>query len=127
VGHDAHLGGALVGLYTTAALHPHIITASPKLFAGISIGTILLFLYLAKNPLFLPAGSIPFRKAGKMEERAGLPEYKLRERQIDAILAKISEKGIQSLTAEEEAVLRDASDKQRRRAKSEKPKSGLTI
>ena len=65
VGHDAHLGGALVGMYTAAAMHPGIIPASPKLFAAISIGTILLMVYLARKSLFLPAGGIPFPKFAK--------------------------------------------------------------
>jgi hypothetical protein len=116
-----------VGLFTAAALHPSLITASPKLFAVISIGTILLFLYLANNPLLLPAGRLPFRKTAREARRTDLPEHKRTEREIDAILAKISEKGIQSLTPEEEAVLRKTSDKYKRRAISEKPKSGLTL
>ena len=90
IGHDAHLGGALVGMYTAAALHPGIIAASPKLFAAISAGTILLFLYLAKNPLFLPAGGIASSKFARpaRRRRPGLPEHQRTERQIDAILAK---------------------------------------
>jgi hypothetical protein len=127
VGHDAHLGGALVGLYTAAGLHPSIITASPKLFGVISIGTILLFLYLANNPLLLPAGRMPFRKIAKEARRSDQPEHQRKEREVDAILAKISERGIHSLTPEEEAVLRETSDKYKRRAISEKPKSGLTL
>jgi membrane associated rhomboid family serine protease len=127
VGHDAHLGGALVGLYTAAALHPDIIRASPTLFGVISIGTGLLFLYLSRNSMALPAGGIPFPKFGKATGGSGLAEHKQREREIDAILAKVSEKGIQSLTAEEQAALRETSEKYRRRAESEKPKSGLTL
>jgi len=127
VGHDAHLGGALVGMYTAAALHPAIIRESPKLFAAISIGTILLFLYLAKNPLFLPGRGIPFRKPAPAARRPDVPEYKQTERRIDAILAKVSEKGIHSLTPKEQALLRETSDKYKRRAVSEKPKSGLAL
>jgi hypothetical protein len=127
VGHDAHLGGALVGLYTAAALHPSIIRGNPALFAAISIGTILLFMYLARNPLMLPAGGLPVPKLRKEARRTDLPEYKQTEREIDAILAKISEQGLHSLTPEEQAVLRQTSDKYKRRATSEKPKSGLTL
>jgi len=127
VGHDAHLGGALVGLYTAAALHPSIVKTSPILFAAISIGAVLLFLYLARNPLMLPAGGLPIPKFGKASGRDGLPEYKRTEREIDAILAKVSEQGLQSLTPDEQAVLRQTSDKYKRRATSEKPKSGLTL
>jgi membrane associated rhomboid family serine protease len=127
IGHDAHLGGALVGLYTAAAMHPGIILGSPKLFAVISAGTILLLLYLAKNPLFLPAGGISFPNFARKAGRSGLPERKRTERQLDAILAKIADQGMQSLTPEEEALLRETSDKYKRWAASEKPKSGLTL
>jgi membrane associated rhomboid family serine protease len=127
VGHDAHLGGALVGMFTAAALHPAIIPESPRLFAAISIGTILLFLYLSNNRRFLPADGISFRRSARAARPSGLPEYKQTERQIDGILAKISEQGIQSLTPEEQALLRETSDKYKRRAVSEKPKSGLTL
>ncbi len=115
IGHDAHLGGALVGLYTAAAMHPRIILGSPKLFAVISAGTILLLLYLAKNPLFPPAGGISFSNFARKAGRSGPPEHKGAERQLDAILAKISEQGMQSLTPEEEALLRNTSDKYKRR------------
>jgi hypothetical protein len=127
VGHDAHLGGALVGLYTAAALHTDKLAASPKLFAAISIGAILLMVYLAKHSLFAPAGGILFPKFAKPAGRPGLPEHKRAEREIDAILAKISEKGMASLTPEEQALLHETSDKYKRRASSEKPKSGLTL
>ena len=127
IGHDAHLGGALVGLYTAAAMHPGIILASPRLFAVISIGTILLLVYLAKKSLFLPLPGLSFPKRERRAGDPGLPEHKRTERDIDAILAKISEQGIESLTPEEQALLRETSDKYKRRATSEKPKSGLTL
>jgi membrane associated rhomboid family serine protease len=127
VGHDAHLGGALVGLYTTAALHPEIIPESPKLFAAISAGTVLLLVYLGRKSLLLPAGGIAFPKFGRASGRAGPPEQKWSEREIDDILAKISEKGIESLTAEERTVLRETADKYKRRGSSGKPTSGLRM
>ncbi|MGD0812512.1 MAG: rhomboid family intramembrane serine protease [Verrucomicrobiota bacterium] len=34
VGHDAHLGGALVGMFTAALLYPEMVRYSPKLFAA---------------------------------------------------------------------------------------------
>jgi membrane associated rhomboid family serine protease len=124
VGHDAHLGGALVGLYTAAALNPAIIRESPKLFAVISVGTILLMFYLAKDSQFLPLGRI---KIATSSDEDGLPKYLRNQRQLDAILAKISAKGIHSLTAQEQKLLRETSEKYRRRALTEKPKSGLTL
>jgi len=128
IGHDAHLGGALAGMLVATAMHPEIIRASPALFASVMLGTILMFLYLARNPLFLPGGTIHlWRKAPSLRPSAGsdLEEYKRTERRLDAILAKISREGLQSLTPEEQRLLRDTSDKYKRRAIVEKPKSGL--
>ena len=130
VGHDAHLGGALVGLYTAAGMHPFIVRESPRLFAVISVGTILLLVYLGRESLLAGAGGIRFPRfgnSGKAASRSDLPDHKQTEREWDAILAKVSERGIHSLTPEEEAVLRQTSAKYKRRAEPEKPKSGLAL
>ena len=124
VGHDAHLGGALVGLFTAALLHPDMVRYSPKLFAAISIGTALLFVYLAKNPLFLPLRMFEFGKGGASVHPAS---PRRTEREVDAILQKISEKGAASLTPGEKALLLQTSDKYRRRSVSQKPESGFPL
>ena len=62
VGHDAHLGGALVGLFTAAGFHPYAIRYHPWWFAGITVASVLLFIYLAQNPLFLPLEGFDFSK-----------------------------------------------------------------
>jgi hypothetical protein len=72
-------------------------------------------------------GSLSFPKRERRAGDPGLPEHKRTERDIDAILAKISQQGMESLTPEEQALLRETSDKYKRRATSEKPKSGLTL
>lgn len=48
IGHDAHLGGALVGLLVTSLLYPRIIQAQPILFATILIISIALMIWLLK-------------------------------------------------------------------------------
>jgi membrane associated rhomboid family serine protease len=134
VGHDAHLGGALVGLFTAAAFHPIMIRRSPWLFAGISAGTVLLFIYLAQNPLFLPFAPIDFskRKSGGTSRRRWFsslfrrqknmappaPSAKWKERQVDEILQKISANGLESLTAEEKELLNQTSEEYRRKART---------
>jgi len=133
VGHDAHLGGALVSLFTVAALHPSIIQYNPVLFGVVVVATALLFLYLVKNPLFLPMRDVgwswkprfawPWRRARVKV----LPDYQPEPRRLDAILEKVSDKGIESLTPEERQFLDSVSIKYRDRATSKKPKSGLAI
>jgi membrane associated rhomboid family serine protease len=146
VGHDAHLGGALVGLFTAVALHPESIRYNPLLFTTISMGTILLYLYLAKNPMFLPLEGIDFTKPkARQRSRSTRPLFdrlfdwtrprrrpsptpsSRPDRQIDAILQRISEHGIDSLTEEEKRTLHEVSDKFRRRAVRKDPESGFPI
>jgi len=144
VGHDAHLGGALVGLFTAAAFHPRDILYNPWWFGGITVGTGLLIIYMAHNPLFLPLDGIDFTKAnprpvptgGRFSFRSlfNFPRGKRRpsvgpssrpDRQVDEILRKISEQGLHSLTKEEQALLNQTSDKYRRRTERDDPKSGF--
>jgi uncharacterized membrane protein YhaH (DUF805 family) len=144
VGHDAHLGGALVGLFTATALHPNVIRYSPRLFATISVGTALLFLYMARNPLFLPLDGLDFAKRDgrpprqpwrvalqrlfhfpRSKSQAPPATFSRPDRRVDAILQKISAQGLHSLTEEERKLMDQVSDKYRRRAEREKPSSGF--
>jgi membrane associated rhomboid family serine protease len=128
VGHDAHLGGAIVGLLAAAGLHPEAVRANPKIFLIVFVPAVLLMIYLWRNPMFLPFSTIiraPF--ATRKNRLAALPKYKRESVEMDAILEKISQKGIDSLTNEEKALLDQMSGKYRRRAESDKPESGLAI
>lgn len=42
IGHDAHLGGALVGLLVATALRPSLVAANPLLFATVVVITVVL-------------------------------------------------------------------------------------
>jgi membrane associated rhomboid family serine protease len=127
VGHDAHLGGAIVGLLLTAALQPWSVRSNLKIFLLVLGLSLLLLGYLWLNPLFLPLisfkgrGALFKRKPG--QQPAAAPE----SRRVDALLEKIAREGMASLSAEERALLDRVSDKYRRREQSEKPKSGLSI
>jgi membrane associated rhomboid family serine protease len=146
VGHDAHLGGALVGLFMAAALHPDVIRYSPRLFATISMGTALLFIYMARNPLFLPLEGFDFTKSNartpRQPWRISLRRlFQLTRRRsqappdvlshpdcrVDAILRKISQHGLPSLTDEERKLMEEASFRYRRWAAREEPKSGFPL
>jgi hypothetical protein len=146
VGHDAHLGGALVGLFTAAAFHPSDILYNPWWFGGISVGTALLIIYVARNPMFLPMEGLDFSRtkaqpsngSGRFSFRSlfnftsrkkppGLGAFDRPERQIDEILRKISEDGLHSLTKEEQALLNKTSEKYRRQSERNKPQSGFPL
>ena len=125
VGHDAHLGGAIIGLLIAAVLNPSSVSDNPTVFLVVLIPAILLLVYLWVNPLFLPVSSFFGAKSKTRAER--LPKYKQENLQLDAILEKIASKGMDSLSREEKAFLGEASGKYQRRAESKKPESGLAI
>jgi membrane associated rhomboid family serine protease len=127
VGHDAHLGGAIIGFLITAALEPLAVRTHPMLFAAVLAGTVLLLVYLWYNPLFLPVSSFLDQIGRNRKSGRAAPGRKRQVPQIDAILEKIAKSGMQSLTDQEKQVLDEASGKYRRQGQSEKPKSGLAI
>jgi membrane associated rhomboid family serine protease len=127
VGHDAHLGGAIIGLWTTAALEPGIVRAHPKLFVALSALAVGLFVCLVKNPLHLPLPGFLSKWPRTPAKREPRPPSRREERELDAILEKVSRDGIHSLNRREKALLNSTSEKYRRRGESKKPDSGLTF
>ena len=116
IGHDAHLGGAIIGFWTTAILEPWAVRLQPKLFLTISILAVLLFVFLVKMPLFLPlVGFRPgwFQRKQRPTER---PPSADEERELNAILEKISRDGIHTLSRREKARLNAVSQKYRRQS-----------
>jgi len=108
VGHDAHLGGAIIGLLTTTAFFPEIVRWSPRLYATVIGLTLGMFVYCWKNPLNLPLANWFGHKSA--------PREKLRKpgptaEEVDAVLEKVSREGIQSLTKKERETLEKASKK----------------
>jgi hypothetical protein len=89
IGHDAHLGGAIIGLWTTTALEPWIVSPQPKLFLAISTLSVVLFVYLVKNPLFLPLSSYATAKPQPKTKSRKLTKV-CDETELDAVLEKKS-------------------------------------
>ena len=116
IGHDAHLGGAIIGLLIATALHPGIVRASPVLYAAVMTLAVGLFAYLWWNPLFLPPASLwarwRQRRAAGQARRAGARELS-KEEEIDCLLDKISRSGHHTLTAAEKRELNSLPDRKR--------------
>jgi membrane associated rhomboid family serine protease len=124
VGHDAHIGGAIIGLLTATALHPEVIRYQPMLLASLLTISVGLFIYLFKNPLFLPIKSF----VGSSSTRKQKPtSFRERTREVDRILEKISTHGLHSLKEEERQLLHSMSDKLKSRATSRGRESDLVI
>jgi membrane associated rhomboid family serine protease len=105
IGHDAHLGGAIVGLLVATALYPGAVLAAPWLFALVVGLSVAILLALLRDPFRLlerrfeggepPAGGGRERRYTENRGR----NQKLAE--IDALLDKVAERGIASLSAAE--------------------------
>jgi uncharacterized protein DUF6576 len=127
IGHDAHIGGAVIGLWTTGALHSEAVRENLKWFLVLSAVAVALFFYFLKNPMLLPI-SVFTEKFGRQKEEKRQASPRRREtRDVDEVLDKISREGMDSLTAEERDLLQSVSQKFQSRAQSDKPKSDLII
>jgi len=102
VGHDAHLGGAIIGLLITTALYPAIVRQSPLLYVAVMTLAVGMFLYLWLNPLFLPATSV-LRRARELVSQTGSRIKKAKRlaegREMDRLLDQVSKSGLHSLSA----------------------------
>lgn len=127
VGHDAHIGGAVIGLWTTGGLRPWAVRENLMWFLILSALSAALFIYFLKNPLLLPLQSfgVKWNPSKKAARKTRPPSNETLE--VDALLEKISRSGFNSLTAEEKCFLDRVSAKYQTRAKSDKPKSDLII
>ncbi|WP_324670767.1 rhomboid family intramembrane serine protease [Hymenobacter sp. GOD-10R] len=110
IGHDAHLGGGLVGLVTTVALQPELLRTN-----YLAIGAILLpacaFLYLLlKEPVTDSASTrfSPLPLYQSVDDRY-TSERRKREEELDELLDKISHKGLEGLSTREKKELEELS------------------
>lgn len=115
IGHDAHFGGAAVGLLLALLIDSEACLRSPWLFVGALAFSITCLLVLGRD-LFHWRGAVArFRKSppappagrfGHLDENRARREAR---EEIDRILEKIARRGISSLTAEERRKLQDGS------------------
>jgi membrane associated rhomboid family serine protease len=61
IGHDAHLGGAIIGLIVTTMLHPEIVSERLVLWVAVMTLAVVLFVYLYRQPLDATRGPRRFR------------------------------------------------------------------
>lgn len=112
IGHDAHLGGAIIGLLITTALHPAIVPRSPLLYLAVMGLAAGLFAYLWINPLFLAGTNLLDRwrssRSGKVPRRTE-PREAVSSQEMDQLLDKISQSGMHSLTPRERKRLEELS------------------
>ncbi len=110
IGHDAHLGGAIIGLLVTTVLYPEIIMQKPALFLTVIGVSLALFIYLYKfPPSVMQTGPFVHKEWKSIRTETSSPRQgKRKQRREDRdnhdkttmnhLLDKISKSGMDSLT-----------------------------
>ena len=105
VGHDAHLGGAIIGLLVATALYPSLVTADPQMFALVLIISVIVLLVILFDPLHLLEHRLEFGRSPAGDERSRRYESNRRRNQkmaeIDRLLDKVARSGVDSLSKSE--------------------------
>lgn len=106
IGHDAHLGGAIIGMLIAIGFHPASLAEHPLTILLTLIPAVLFMIWLIRRPeiawLRKPFGG--YDQNLTLEDRYNA-ERKTRQEEIDRILDKINRSGVESLTRKEKEIL----------------------
>lgn len=106
IGHDAHLGGGLVGLLVVVGMQPELLRTNYLPIVAILAPALAFFYLLIKKPEALVLGNLFGRSPGYQTVD---DKYYARQRQqaqdLDDLLDKINHKGFDSLSAREKEKL----------------------
>lgn len=106
IGHDAHLGGGLVGLLTVVIMRPDLLHTNYLAIGAILLPTLAFFVLLIKKPGALARGNV-FTPAPSYQtiDDQYQTQFRQQEAELDELLDKISRKGVESLSAREKKQL----------------------
>ena len=111
IGHDAHLGGALVGLIVAIILHPSVLIDNTWAIVIIMLPSVFFIYMIITRPHILLIDNYYFKKhsdAITIDHRYNV-EKANKQQEIDRILEKIHKRGMNSLTSKERQMLEDYS------------------
>jgi membrane associated rhomboid family serine protease len=102
IGHDAHLAGGLVGLVTVVAMRPELLRTNYVAIAAILVPALGFFYLLLKRPEGLLLGNLFSSEPSyqTVDDRYKI-QQKQKENDLDQLLDKINQRGIESLNARE--------------------------
>ena len=110
IGHDAHLGGALVGMATGLIMFPSAFAANYPTILLIALPAVAFIILIIKRPSVLLINNLFFNKHRhlNLEDRYNLNK-RSQQKEIDDILEKIHKRGMSSLTKREKSMLEEYS------------------
>lgn len=111
IGHDAHLGGAILGMITTVAIDPDLLSTNYWIFGLLMAPCLIFLIFVYKNPEYLLVESASLKPYINTGKKAFEPQ-KSPEDELNDLLDKISSQGIDSLTARERKKLEELSGKE---------------
>ncbi len=100
IGHEAHLGGAIIGMLVTIAFNPFVLKANPLVIAGILLPTIAFMIYIARKPLqskWVKSKEVSYQT----KDDAYNAEKAKKQQRLNELLDKANKQGWESLSKEE--------------------------
>jgi membrane associated rhomboid family serine protease len=111
IGHEAHLGGALVGMIVAILMYPAALIENFLPILVIMVPTLVFIYLIVTKPQILYVDNFFFkthRKYYNIDEKYNAEKLN-RQKELDRLLDKISKKGMSSLTDKEKQQLEDYS------------------
>ncbi|MEO7310270.1 MAG: rhomboid family intramembrane serine protease [Chitinophagaceae bacterium] len=107
IGHDAHLGGALIGMLTLVLLQPSAFIENYTTILIILVPSLVFIYFIIRRPEILLIDNFFFKKHQTFQSIDHRYNVAKKEKQdeIDCLLDKISKKGYSGLTKEEKEKL----------------------
>ena len=103
IGHDAHLGGAIVGVLLTIVMQPSVLQTSWWLILLLLIPTTVFLILIVRNPAVLLVDN--YWGEGLQRPRRNGSSGRKKEVSLDYLLDKIKNQGIDSLSTSEREML----------------------
>ena len=113
IGHEAHLGGALIGMITALLLFPSAFSENYITIFLITFPSLLFIILITIRPHLLLIENLYFKKHHDFYsiDHVYNSEKAARQQEIDKILDKINKLGIESLSKKEKDTLKENSRK----------------
>ena len=111
IGHDAHLGGAVIGMLVAILLHPEVVAVNYVAILIVLVPAVIFTYIIITRPQALLVDNLFFKEhAGTytLDDRYNLAKGE-RQRELDRLLEKISRSGIHSLSVKERQRLEEYS------------------
>ena len=108
VGHEAHLGGALIGMIVALLMEPMAFVENTSTILIIAVPTILFIYLVVTRPQILLVDNLFFKNHQdfySIDHKYNADKH-LQQKEIDRILDKINKKGMGSLTSSERSKLK---------------------